>query len=372
MSYTRLAENQKNEAYAPQGVLSSRAAKRCLAVAGVTVAAMIPFTESTSEAQAQSTNTYTCPGAKVAFKDQSQQQFDVAVECVLNAERAERGLHASPNHTALGLAALRHSQDMAKRHYFSHEEPEPSQYGRTWSSRVQIAAKEKNADITRSPRAFIDGGEVIYSSMNSALPKNVIEWYLKSGGHCDTIMRNTLLYQGSGTLEGSNNVINNTIDLVAVQNEAPLSLPRQLCSLDNMGLIANIQDPNEIKKPKNAPSYNIDIKNRKLSKARLQLSIDVDDMANKNDPILNAKIQLNIRRWYGSKRRPNLSRTLKLDQDGKVITTLPIPSKSPWAAEVINQIYGKKSTRGIYYVESGKNAWKLVKKTEAKTSKKKK
>lgn len=350
--------------YAPQGVLGKRAAKRCLALAGVTVAAMGSLAESTSEAQAQSANVYTCPGAKVAYKDQPQKQFDTAVECVVNAERSERGLLVAQNHPTLGLAALRHSQDMTERGYFSHEEPEPSRYGKYWSNRVTLAAKEMNADIINSPRAFVDGGEVIFSSINTTLPKNVVEWYLKSSGHCDTIMRNVLLYQGSGTSEGSNNVINNTINLVDIQKDSPSPSSMQICGLNNIGLIANIQDP--IYKPSVInPTLQVNLKTKKINTKkgkRLQVNIDVDDLKapggdkNHDTPIeKGTAVAIQIKRKVGNTAfKTVLRKTIKVDSKGRARTSVSVPRRTRWQIEVWHKLSTDKRFNSVAYARGGR------------------
>jgi uncharacterized protein YkwD len=73
-----------------------------------------------------------CPGASSAPAQLTTRERSVAVACLLNAERAARGLPALRLDRRLSAAARAHSADMVANGYFSHT----SRSGATFVSRV--------------------------------------------------------------------------------------------------------------------------------------------------------------------------------------------------------------------------------------------
>jgi uncharacterized protein YkwD len=67
--------------------------------------------------------TSACPNAMLMPSAAAVQQSDDAVLCLVNAERAERGIAPLRTSHQLTRAALAHSTDMVKRRYFSHVTP---------------------------------------------------------------------------------------------------------------------------------------------------------------------------------------------------------------------------------------------------------
>ena len=364
MSNSRLVEHHKSEDYAPQGVLSGRAARRCLAVAGVTVAAMIPFTESTSEAQAQSANTYICPGAKVAFKDQPQPQFDTAVECVVNAERAERGLSSLTHSDILGKAAMWHSQDMVNRNYFSHEAPAPSNYGIRPDQRVQAAAQDLTGGLlidshTNEPYSPGSIGEVITQPNNNASPIENVNVYMSSVPHCNTLLNTNISGMGSGTYIDGAKVGKNTINFTDFIGVAYYKYDSDSCKP-----LARIEDP-IYKTPDAKSNLQVNLKTKKVSTKngkRLQVKIDVDDLkAPGGDKKHNAPIEsgtavaLQIKRKVGNAAfKTVLKNTFSVDNKGRAVTSIAVPSKSKWKAEVWYKLAKEKRFNAVAYAASTK------------------
>lgn len=357
-----LAEHQSKETYTPQSVLSGRAAKRCLALAGVTVAAMIPLTESTSKAQAQSANTYTCPGAKVAYKDQPQPQFDAAVECVVNAERAERGLNILPHSDVLALASLWHSQDMTNRGYFSDIAPEPTPHGPTQGDRIQAASQK----LTGGPLTAPDTGReyTIFDTFQDIVvtdefgsPTNVVGSYMNSPGHCGNLMELLSTSIGSGTSNiKRDNDSNNTI-LFTLASSGTRAFP------ETCNMLANIDDP--LYKPDTSQNLQVNLKTKKISTKngkRLQINIDVDNLKAPNgdknhDATIEAgtTVALQIKRKVGNTAfRTVLRNTFKVDQKGRAKTSVSVPSKSKWKAEVWYKLAKEKRFNAVAYAASAK------------------
>jgi len=64
-----------------------------------------------------------CPGAETIPTAANRLQIKVALRCVVNAVRAQRGLRALGANAKLTRAAKLHSDDMVARGYFAHESP---------------------------------------------------------------------------------------------------------------------------------------------------------------------------------------------------------------------------------------------------------
>lgn len=64
-----------------------------------------------------------CAYASVASKAGHMAKVDRAVLCLVNAERARHGLRRLKFNRRLRKAAVRHSRDMVRRSYFSHDSP---------------------------------------------------------------------------------------------------------------------------------------------------------------------------------------------------------------------------------------------------------
>lgn len=357
-----LAEHQSKESYAPQGVLSGRAAKRCLALAGVTVAAMVPLTESTSEAQAQSANAYTCPGAKVAYKDQPQQQFDTAVECVVNAERAERGLNILPHSDVLALASLWHSQDMTNRRYFSDDAPSPSPHGSGQADRIQNAAQQLIggpliAPDTGKSYTIFNTFQDIVTTTTQDIPLSVVGRYMNSPGHCGNLMEMTSTSVGSGTSNSTKNIDSNNTLLFTLDDSGPRAFPT------TCDMLANIGDPNYKPDTSQRLQVNLNTKKIKTKKGkRLQVKIDVDNLKAPNgdknhDAAIDegTAVALRIKRKVGKAAfKAILTKTYKVDSKGRAVTSIAVPKSTKWGVTIDYRVVPAKRWSWAAYASSAK------------------
>jgi uncharacterized protein YkwD len=80
-------------------------------------------------APARAADTAGCPGSTDVPTAATVGQATSEVICLVNAERADRGLHALRPDGALRRAAVRHSADMVRRTYFSHVTPGGADFG---------------------------------------------------------------------------------------------------------------------------------------------------------------------------------------------------------------------------------------------------
>jgi uncharacterized protein YkwD len=83
-----------------------------------------------------------------------------ALRCVVNDERAARGMQALKPHGALGEAAQDHAADMVRRGYFAHERPGSTPAGRLrradWRGSAAAEAIAWGCGGLGTPRAIVD------------------------------------------------------------------------------------------------------------------------------------------------------------------------------------------------------------------------
>lgn len=331
-----LAEHQSKETYAPQGVLGHRAAKRCLALAGVTVVAMIPLTESTSEAQAQSANTYTCPGARIEYQNHSEAEHVRAAECVLNAAREYAG-----------STQLTHSPEIEERAF---------NYSR-------IAAENNSwyLPIDGGPQG--GGGPI-------TTPLDHIAIHLETFGSCKRILSRAATTMGLGIAQVPKSPYNYYTTIVDPISNKQESFDICESSSKEDAFEDSIVDP--LYTPP-APSKQIleinDVKIKKLKKNTIRISADIDDeQYGKKKPIPDKiKVRVDARRWVNDKRLKTLTKYVISDSEGRVSTTIPISTAKKWKILGIARINDAKKYNTS--VSSNLLTYKML--SKAKASKKK-
>jgi uncharacterized protein YkwD len=140
-------------------------------------------------AQAQSP----CAGADEQVTAQNMGQARASVRCLLNEERAERGVRRLRGSELLRAAATRHSEDMVSRTYFSHDGPG----GSTLASRVTRAGYV-------NPRiAWTVGENIGWGSGAIGTPKAMVKAWMASPGHKANLLNPTFKDLGIGIALGS-------------------------------------------------------------------------------------------------------------------------------------------------------------------------
>lgn len=154
----------------------------------VLVAALLALGLTAAPASAGSV----CPGADVPVTPATTAQARAAVLCLVNQERAQRGLgrlSADPTLTAL---AFRHSHDMVMRRYFEHTSPD----GRTYEARV------KAARWVNPKRRWLVGENLSWGSGSMSTPANVVVRWMHSPGHRANILTPAFRHAGVGIVVG--------------------------------------------------------------------------------------------------------------------------------------------------------------------------
>ena len=109
-----------------------------------------------------------------------------AILCLLNKERARHGLAALTHNAVLQRASQLHSEDMARRNFFDHDNPDGADPG----GRMELAGY---------PRVGTWVGENLYwGEGDEATPVRAVEGWMDSPGHKANILRPEFAEVGVG------------------------------------------------------------------------------------------------------------------------------------------------------------------------------
>jgi uncharacterized protein YkwD len=116
-----------------------------------------------------------------------------ATLCLINRERASRGLRKLRSDARLRRAADRHAGDMVARRYFAHN----SKSGASFVTRI------KRTGWTRSRRSYRVGENLGYGSGSLATPRSMVRGWMHSAGHRANILDRGFRLIGIGIASGS-------------------------------------------------------------------------------------------------------------------------------------------------------------------------
>jgi len=108
--------------------------------------------------------------------------------CLLNNERAARGLRKLSLSSQLGRAARVHSADMARRGYFSHD----SRSGASFLDRIRRAGY-----LRRAQRWYV-GENIAWGTGQLASPRAIVRAWMRSSGHRANILNGNFREIGVG------------------------------------------------------------------------------------------------------------------------------------------------------------------------------
>jgi uncharacterized protein YkwD len=115
------------------------------------------------------------------------------VLCLLNRERTKRGLSKLRSNKRLAKAATKHSKDMVRRNFFSHNSPG----GASPTSRV------KGAGYLRGSSGFSVGENIAYGTGHYATPQSIVRSWMNSAGHKANILHRSFKEIGIGIALGA-------------------------------------------------------------------------------------------------------------------------------------------------------------------------
>jgi uncharacterized protein YkwD len=113
--------------------------------------------------------------------------------CLLNQERAKRGMHKLRLNGRLSRAAVRHARDMVRRRYFSHYSPS----GSTFLQRIR-----RTGYLSRA-RAWSAGENIAWGSGGLDTPRAIVRAWMNSPGHKANILNRRFREMGLGVVRGS-------------------------------------------------------------------------------------------------------------------------------------------------------------------------
>ena len=117
-----------------------------------------------------------------------------ATLCLLNAERAERGLQALRSNRSLALAAGRHAEDMVEQRYFAHV----SRAGASFVDRVR-----RTDYLGSGTRSWSLGENIAWGSGNKATARSIVRSWMNSPGHRANILSGRFREIGIGVERGA-------------------------------------------------------------------------------------------------------------------------------------------------------------------------
>ncbi|MGZ5313445.1 MAG: CAP domain-containing protein [Solirubrobacterales bacterium] len=138
----------------------------------------------------------TCPGSEVqAQADQSTQEFETTVVCLLNRARGTRGLPPLRKDARLAEAARGHSSSMSSQGFFGHD----SLSGSSFVTRIE------NAGYIRGAASWFVGENIAWGSSTLGTPQALMTAWMQSSPHRRNILNRRFREVGPGVVWGSPN-----------------------------------------------------------------------------------------------------------------------------------------------------------------------
>lgn len=145
---------------------------RALLLAGLLATALLAL-HAAAPARA-----HACSATSASISTHSSTTLERATACLVNRERARRGLRRLTVSTRLSLAAARHSRDMARRDYFSHFSPA----GTSFLSRI------RRTGYLRGARSWSAGENIAWGSGGYGSPRAIVRSWMRSSAHRANIL----------------------------------------------------------------------------------------------------------------------------------------------------------------------------------------
>jgi Cysteine-rich secretory protein family len=169
--------------------------KLVLAGTAVVVAAALfavrVFPPSGPPAAAHSTKTSPCGQVGLTAEELGLGPTRALTLCLLNEERARRGLAPLSYEARLELASQRHSEDMVRRRYFEHDTPE----GVDPQARMLAAGYPATNAFT--------GENLAWGQRHKSSPAEIVDGLMHSRGHRENILRPSFTQVGVGVAMGA-------------------------------------------------------------------------------------------------------------------------------------------------------------------------
>lgn len=134
-----------------------------------------------------------CAGATTSVTPATAATASRATLCLVNRERAERGLVPLRRDAALSGAATRHAGQMVRQQFFDHESPD----GSTLLTRVRATGYLDGAED------YSLGENLAWGTGSLATPQRIVASWMRSPGHRANILRESFREIGLGVAIGN-------------------------------------------------------------------------------------------------------------------------------------------------------------------------
>ena len=133
-----------------------------------------------------------CPNASITPSAGNLGQLEAPIRCLLNAQRAARGLRPLSSNGRLRAAAAAHSRDMVANRYFAHR----SRSGTSPADRIRRAGW--------MPRGggWVVGENLAWGTGSMASPAKIVDAWMASPGHKANVLRRNFRQVGIGISSG--------------------------------------------------------------------------------------------------------------------------------------------------------------------------
>ncbi len=129
-----------------------------------------------------------CSAADTRSGDASEATLGRSAVCLINKQRARRGLRKLRINARLSAAAERHTTDMVKRGYFGH----------TSRSGSDVVDRLKRTGYMRGARAWTVGENLAWGSGKRSTPREIVAAWMGSPGHRANILQRRFREIGIG------------------------------------------------------------------------------------------------------------------------------------------------------------------------------
>jgi len=119
-----------------------------------------------------------CGNSDAVGGEVSERALESSTVCLLNRERASRGLRGLRVNRRLSAAAQRHTDDMVRRRYFAHN----SRSGASSGDRIRRTGYLKGA------RSWMVGENLARGSGSRSTPRSIVDSWMHSSGHRRNIL----------------------------------------------------------------------------------------------------------------------------------------------------------------------------------------
>jgi uncharacterized protein YkwD len=155
--------------------------------------ALVAMLPAVPTAAAGAASGSTCRGAQLTPSPARAAQVRGATLCLLNRERARRGLPRLHAHRSLRHAAAKYARLMVDRRFFAHVSPA----GTTMAQRI------KRTRYLQRTRAWSLGENIAWGSGGAATPARIVSAWMHSAGHRANILNRSFREIGIGVAVGA-------------------------------------------------------------------------------------------------------------------------------------------------------------------------